>query len=870
MSQQRITDALDKLFAQHSVVFWHDVDDEFGFSVQNLIPDGVELLYLDSTPTLALKIRLERAGRGDKFLIYSAKPEPAPTEDWLLDVRLRSKSFRADNASILLEDLGLASQQLRSHLKERSKFLRAKDRVDRLKRWVSADDSAEDLDRKMIAVLVKADPPDFGAILLRLFSAMVPDGAVELDAPSKLWSDIVANDLEAAFWTLVENETGYRDDQPTLRDLLFRLLVTDFVRSLGKTGPSSLSHFVLSSKHLAANAAVFVAGWRSHMQHFPSYDALSGAVGRELGLGNLLSGLSADDLVDAMTFEEVERRIIQDIKGRIIAGAGADMDSLRALIARRRDGHWANKLLAHASVTTRALAACYDALESAMAFFELQARFQAGFSFPDAATALNAYQSELFRFDQIYRQFNVAADAVEPMGWALLHELRERIENAYSGWFVPHLGSAWSKVLEGDDGLLATWKVPGWVNQPEFFYQHVRSHIEAGIRRVFVVISDAFRYEAAEEMVGAVNGKSRFKASLSPMLGVLPSYTALGMAALLPHQSLAYKLNSNLDLMADDAVVSTVEQRGAQLAKYSGIAIKADDLLALGKDKGREFVRDQRVIYVYHDKIDMLGDKQGSERETFDAVAETLTELTQLATFIVNSLNGSLVVITADHGFLYQESPLEEADKSSLGDLPEGVLKAKKRYVLGQGIGKTSKAWCGNTAVTAGTTPGAGSMDFWVPRGAARFHFAGGARFVHGSAMPQEIVVPVITLRESENESAKTRAVEFSLLGSSNKVVTNKQRFEFIQTEPVSEKVLARTVLVSLRDGESLISDEQSVTFDSASNLMDERKRSIILTVKSGSYDKTKDHFLIARDVQTKVEVLRIPLKVDLAFANDF
>ncbi|GAB1392978.1 BREX-1 system phosphatase PglZ type A [Rhodocyclaceae bacterium] len=870
MTQQRITDALDKLFTQHPVVFWHDADNEFGLSVQNQIPDGVELLYLDSTPALALKIRFERAERGAKFLLYSAKPEPEPTDDWLLDVRLRSKTFRADNASILLEDLGLASQQLRSHLKQRTKFLRAKDRVDRLKRWVLADDTAEDLDRKMIAVLVKADPPDFSTILLRLFSAMVQDGVAELDSPTKLWSDIAANDLETAFWTLVEHETGYRDAQPTLRDLLFRILITDFSRSLGNASPAQLSHFVLANKTLAANASVFVAGWRSHMQHFPSYDALSGAVGRELGLANLLSGLSAEELAETMSFEEVERRIIQDLKGRIIAGAGADMDSLRALIARRRDGHWANKLLAHASATTRALAACYDALETAAAFFELQARFQAGFSFPDAAAALNAYQSELFRFDQIYRQFNFAADAVEPMGWALLHELRERIENAYSGWFVPQLGSAWSKVLEGENGLLATWKAPGWVNQPEFFERHVRSHIEAGIRRVFVIISDAFRFEAAEEMVGAVNSKSRFKASLSPMLGVLPSYTALGMAALLPHQSLAYKLNSNLDLMTDDVVVSTVEQRGAQLAKYSGVAIKADDLLALGKDKGREFVRDLKVIYVYHDKIDMLGDKQGSERETFDAVAQTLTELTQLAAFIVNSLNGSLVVITADHGFLYQESPLENADKSSLGDMPEGVLKAKKRYVIGQGIGSNPKAWCGNTEVTAGTTPGTGSMDFWVPRGAARFHFAGGARFVHGSAMPQEIVIPVITLRESENESAKTRAVEFSLLGSSNKVVTNKQRFEFIQTEPVSERVLARTVLVSLRDGDTLISDEQSVTFDSASGLMDERKRSIILTVKSGTYDKTKDHFLIARDVQTKVEVIRIPLKVDLAFANDF
>jgi hypothetical protein len=141
---------------------------------------------------------------------------------------------------------------------------------------------------------------------------------------------------------------------------------------------------------------------------------------------------------------------------------------------------------------------------------------------------------------------------------------------------------------------------------------------------------------------------------------------------------------------------------------------------------------------------------------------------------------------------------------------------------------------------------------------------------VHGSAMPQEIVIPVITLRESENQSAKTRAVEFSLLGSSNKVVTNKQRFEFIQTEPVSERVLARSVLVSLRDGETMISDEQPVTFDSSSGLMDERKRSVILTIKSVNTTRAKDHFLIARDTQTRVEVMRIPLKVDLAFANDF
>ncbi|MEF8707631.1 MAG: BREX-1 system phosphatase PglZ type A [Candidatus Accumulibacter propinquus] len=870
MSQQRLTDALVTAFSSHSIVFWHDADGEFSFSVRNLLPEGIELLYLDDLPALAIKLKVERATPRARFLLYSAKPVPDPAGDWLLDIRLRSRSFHADNASILLEDLGLNSQQLRVHLKERARFLKSRDRVDRLKRWVAPNDAAGDLDRKMIAVLARAEQPDLSGILLRLFSALAQDGVANLDADPKAWSDIVANDLVDSFWVLVEQEMGYRDAAPTLRDFLFRILVTDFSRTVSGSCPAQLSHFILNDKARAANASVFVAGWRSHMQHFGSYDALSGKVARELGLTAVIAGLPAESLAESMTFEEVERRIIQDLKDRIIAGAGADMDSLRGLIARRRDGHWANKLLAHSSATTRALASCYDALEAAAGFFELKEKFNAGFGFANAEAGLTAYQSELFHFDQLYRQINHAADGVEPMGWALLHELRERIESAYSGWFVPQLGSAWSKVLEGSGGLLSRWKTGAWVNQPDFFEQHVMAHLEAGIRRVFVVISDAFRYEAAEELVREINGKSRFKAALTAMLGVLPSYTALGMASLLPHHTLAYRKNSNLDVMADDSVVSTLEQRSAHLGKYQGVAVKADELLSMGKDKGREFVRDHRVIYVYHDRIDLLGDKQGSEGQTFDAVAQTLTELNQLVTFIVNSLNGSLVLITADHGFLYQESVLDEADKSTLGDKPAGTLRAKKRYLLGQGIFDHSKAWCGNTAVTAGTTAGEGSMDFWVPKGATRFHFAGGARFVHGSAMPQEIVIPVITLRESENQSARTRAVEFSLLGSSNKVVTNKQRFEFIQTEPVSERVLARSVLVSLRDGETMISDEQPVTFDSSSGLMDERKRSVILTIRSGQYDKTKDHFLIARDTQTRVEVMRIPLKVDLAFANDF
>ena len=68
-------------------------------------------------------------------------------------------------------------------------------------------------------------------------------------------------------------------------------------------------------------------------------------------------------------------------------------------------------------------------------------------------------------------------------------------------------------------------------------------------KRAFVIISDAFRYEAAEELTESLNGRYRMNAELSAMLGVLPSYTALGMASLLPHKTLAY--NDKGDVLVD-------------------------------------------------------------------------------------------------------------------------------------------------------------------------------------------------------------------------------------------------------------------------------------------------------------------------------
>ncbi|MFO8027826.1 MAG: BREX-1 system phosphatase PglZ type A, partial [Opitutales bacterium] len=334
------------------MLFWNDPDGEFSETVDELSLEGIHLVRVDKVSAFRVKMEIEAAPL-DRWLLYSTQAEPDPAGDWLLDLRLRAKEFRADATSMLLEDLGLTTQSLRSHLKHRARFFRARDRVERLRRLVAPSDDAEELDRKMLAVAVRAETGDFHATLLKLFAGMVREGQADLDAEPRGWQEIVANELGAAFWGFAGLEFGYRPEagqgDPSLRDLLLRLLVTDFARALAGSAPGAWTHLILPKRALAANVTVFMARWRSDLAYFGSYGVLSGAIASELGLEEVLAGLSAEQLLGVMTFAQAERRIIQDLKDRVLAGEALGAEALQPIIARRRDGHWANRLLVQTS-----------------------------------------------------------------------------------------------------------------------------------------------------------------------------------------------------------------------------------------------------------------------------------------------------------------------------------------------------------------------------------------------------------------------------------------------------------------------------------------------------------------------------------------
>jgi len=300
------------------------------------------------------------------------------------------------------------------------------------------------------------------------------------------------------------------------------------------------------------------------------------------------------------------------------------------------------------------------------------------------------------------------------------------------------------------------------------------------------------------------------------------------------------------------------------------MAVAADVLLRMKREEGRTFLRDCRVVYIYHNQVDATGDDAATEADTFQAVRRAIDEIAALTRHIINSLNGSYVIVTADHGFLFQETPPSAPDKSTLEDRPEGTLVAKKRYLLGRGLPPTEKAYLGATAVTARAD---GDVEFWVPKGTNRFHFTGGARFLHGGAMPQEVVVPVVTVREKEDEAAvatRTRPVAVHVLGTNTKITTARHRFQLLQTEAVTERIRPVTLQVALYQGETLISNLETVTFDTASGDMGERTKWVTLVLKGQTYDRKAAYALVLRSADDNIEYERAAVTIDLAFGNDF
>ncbi len=765
-----IHEHLARRFNTQRVVFWHDPDGEYAAELDGLALEGVEIVRVANDEFTA-KHRLLHVEPAAKFLVYRSGRVPTSVENWLLDLELAYGVFTADRTSLVQQELGLTADGIGVVLQAHEKFFNATKRVQSLKELLDVEDDADKLRAKMSAVLIGQKEHS----LMELTRVLLIENAGGAGTKYRALADY---GLDEFFWQGVGTIYGYTSPSPTIDDFVLWVF------------QQAIAGFTSDQPNGLRNIELDFASFRNDRRSQAALITLSKRAAADLDYGSTIEDINFRELAGKDLFEEVDRKIISDL-AHAVAERTVTAREVADVIRGRQSSIWVDDY--------RKL---YTAIDCASELLtELGALDLSMSSFDDG---LERYRREWFRIDQLYRQFIYAARTAEfPVP---LEPLRTQVENFYANKFLYDLGNAWQQQVDNVD----RWQSAALRPQTAFFTAHVKPIIREGRKKAVVIVSDALRYEVADELGSRIRQEDRFDAVLDARLGVLPSYTQLGMAALLPHRTIEHSKGGD-PVLVDGQRSDGTANRSKVLAAVGGKAIQAEDVIALTRDELRELYAQHEVLYIYHNRIDATGDKAGTERQVFEAAEDTLRELVDLVKRLAN-VNATTILITTDHGFLFQDTAL--ADAFYLSTLPQGddIKVTNRRYVLGRGL-KDDPAFKTFTAAQLGLDS---DLDVQIPKSIHRLRLPGaGSRFVHGGASLQEIVIPVLTI--NKKRKSDTRLVNVEVLPESDKITTGQVVVKLYQSEPVSEKVQARTVRAGLYVGETLISNQLELMFDQAS-----------------------------------------------------
>lgn len=835
----RIHESLDTALARKRVVLWYDPNGEWASEFDDYEPGQVEKLRVEGNE-FSVKVTISRAPLDQRFLLYLPCAKPPEPDNWLLDLLLAGHEFTADRASLDIQEAGL-TLEFKQLAQQHKAFFRSPVRTTKLKDLLRPNDDETAVRLKMLAVLAK-QPPDIDKLLLHAFGQLDPANPDRDDSVEALYGN---HQLSGHFWKAVGEKFGYASPEPNLRD--FAVALFNSVSSMGPSGEGEL----------LPHARVFLSIWKDSLSSRPAFelwsDHLAGVLRVEDQLNDAPESYEPDD---DDSYEVIERFVLSRLLQRF-QGDASDADLLET-IRGRSSSCWFEKHL-HG----------YRALEQAITFRGLLAK--ADLQVPGFEEGLHRYCNSWWRLDQAYRRCIFHARTYQQPG--LLKPLRDWLEAQYVNNVLLPLSNYWSDQVAG----LSSWSSTTLPRQKEFYMRYVHAPLTSkGLKRLFVVISDALRYEAARDFADRLNSQAGkgWQAEVDALLGMLPTFTQLGMAALLPGAQLG--LNpSDATALVDGQSATGTENRDKLLKVYANgraRAILAEDFLNLATSKeGAELTRDHDLIVVFHNRIDRIGDKRESEADTCQAVEQTFEEL-ELILRKIASLKGSQAVITADHGFLFQQEPVDANDRAQFPAAKEIGFK-NRRFALGAGISRSA----GQKVFTAGELGLTGSWEAVFPLGLDRFPRSGsGSRFVHGGTSLQEVVVPVIRLKRQRKD--ESRPVEAELLRVPAKITTGKLSFGLFQLEPVELRkrlpLQLRIGLYAKADG-ALLCAHRTVLLDSSASEAREREQQVVLELSNaaGDYDNQILELRLEQQLEgvaTPVPYKTVEVKLQRPFGSDF
>ncbi|MBO2945631.1 BREX-1 system phosphatase PglZ type A [Paenibacillus sp. F411] len=850
MNMDEVTKALQEAFLQplnegehRKIIFWFDKDQEFAEYIHEISFENVKVHTLTEGNSFYTKVLLEEEGPTSNYLIYS-NLDMKMEDNWLLDTILYSKTFYADKISLIMNELNI-DPSLRNTVKKYEKFFGSKDRIKKFKGFEVNANSEGTIELMMISALCNLKTPDFEDVLKGVLMDSLDDSENKhLDSIAKYVG------LEV-FWNAVTEQYGYEQSQKSLKTLFIHLTVTALSHAVNEERLSLVKGYIATRNR--SNALVFVDHWMHHKTDYHMYDQYAEIAEREIKLSDIINQLPVEEFKAADTFPYFDKAIIIYIANSL-EDRLEDYEAYTKLINLRRAKHYYEQ---YQSI--------YEALLYTVKMFEFHKKYSMGIPRTQAADMYRAYVNDYHQMDMYYRKFYFAYD--NDSNSEILKKLKVMVENLYTNWYISELNSHWSAAVH--DEMKSSWVLPGIQSQKDFYLSFVAPKISNG-DRVFVIISDALRYEIAAELADKLNSETTGACDIQPLLGVLPSVTKMGMASLLPHKNLEIDLNGNV--LVNGKSSSGIDNRIGilQAVVAESSAVHFQELKNMNKAGRRETFKGKKLVYIYHDSIDATGDKASTEIYTFTTAEKAIDELYDVVKIIKDDLSGTNIFITADHGFVYQRDALEESDKIE----KEGIkaFEVKRRYLFSQEKGERSGLLDINMDKLIQNEH---QITTYVPKATIRFKIQGaGANFVHGGASLQEIVVPLIqfkNIRSGQKNSREIEKVDVKLTNTTRKITNSLFNLTFFQSEKVEDKRVPRTVKIYMIDErDSVISNEETLICDRTSDKPDERTFKLRFALKSIPYDKNSNYYLITKDDETNVIVEKTPFTINLGIVSDF
>jgi len=798
--QEKIIQALTSLFEKHRIVIWYDEKKEFDSGFAGINPGNVKKLRLDNNE-FAIKQQLLIKDPDSRYLVYKAGARPENIGNWLLDIELANAVFSTDQSALLLNELELGPEYAEITTGH-SFFFGAATRKNALKELLDPRDSLARVRMKMLAVIAGSSP-DLEAII----AALLKEHAENRNEIAGLLEKCGLNRF---FWSEIRRDYDYDYEKPNIKDFALRLFLDCFNIEAGIVNRAA------GQKTLAISCIPLLKSWKDNWKNTEAFKSLARRYEEDLEIEKRLEAIPLKKKIGLDYFEVIERSIIRELVSQVDQNLIGQTDCAE-IIRLRKESFWYNNY-----------AEVYNAIKAASEFF---AAIDGGnFTAQCLNSCFNLYADSWYRIDQLFRQY---IRSLRACGYVtLLACLTVKIENRYINSFLAPLYNCWLS-LQND-----CWKFPAGIKmQNRFFAEYPGDYLKNG-RKMVVIISDAMRYEVGEELCRSINRQDKYEAGLDRMLTLLPSYTQLGMAALLPHDRLLIK-DKNTVLVDDMPSAGTENRKKILQARVKkSLAIEAESITNMAGPELKELVRDHDLIYIYHDLIDSVGDKRDTQDRVFEAVENTVEELVKLVKKLMGS-NVSSIAITADHGFLYQNKPLQDEDYAD--DELEGdeILAENRRFIMGKGLVESESV----KKYTSAQIGLAGDFEMLIPNSLFRLRKRGsGDRFVHGGATLQETVIPVIKVKKKRESDTDRVGIKILREGSST-ISTGQFGLKLYQEEPVSEKKMPVTLRIGLYSHDNvLISNQREITFNSTAASPRERETvlSLVLNNRSGEYEKTQ------------------------------